>query len=186
MGRPKQLLALDDGRTLLRRAADAARDAGAWPVVVVVGARMEADAGRVAAALDGSGAVVAANGRWAEGPGTSVACGVAAVERIAPGVAAVVVALADQPLVSADDLRRLADAALASPSGASAAAYDGTAGAPACFDRRHLAALRSLDPSAGAKRLLASIAGVARVPMPGAAVDLDTPEQAARFAAGDG
>lgn len=182
LGHPKQLVTLD-GRPLVARAAAAALGAGAEPVVVVLGAHADA----VRAALGGLAVHPVAHPGWAGGLGSSLGCGVAALAERAPAADAVLVTLADQPLVTADDLRRLCDAwASAADRDAAivAAAYADTVGVPAVFGRAHLAALRDLPQGAGAGGLLRAAGDrVVRVPVPGAAVDVDTPADLARLRA---
>lgn len=105
-GRPKAQVELG-GRTLVQRGVDLLRDGGCEPVVVVLGADLQV-------AVDGAAVVVATD--WAEGMGASLRAGLAALQ--AGGASACVVALADQPLVRPDAVRRLiaagaADAAVA-------------------------------------------------------------------------
>ena len=169
MGRAKHLLRLPDGRTMPCRAADAAAEAGCDPVVVVLGP----DAEEVAATLGPHRHVI--NDRWPDGMGGSIRIGVDAVA----DTDAVLLALADQPRVTSSELRQLMDAAR--DSGAAASAYAGTIGVPACLHRPHFAALRSLDPAAGAKVLLQSLPNLAVIDLPAAADDADTPEDAERL-----
>ncbi len=101
MGEDKLLLDLG-GAPLLRRAARTALDAAIGPVLVV----LAAGADRARAALDGLGCEIVTNPDPARGMNSSLACGVAAVPA---GAAAVVVALADMPLVAPAMIRALAD-----------------------------------------------------------------------------
>lgn len=96
-GGPKALVVLD-GELLVHRAVRVLREGGCVPVVVVVGA--EAD--RVCREADLPDAVVAAD--WATGMGASLRAGLAA---LADEVDAVVVGLADQPLVGSAAVERL-------------------------------------------------------------------------------
>ena len=104
-------------------------------------------------------------------------------------VAAVLVMLADQPLVDEAVLRRLLDAwtradEASSHGGATiaAAAYAETIGVPAVFGRAHFDALCSFPAEAGAAGLLRQAdARVHRVAMPEAAVDIDTPNDLAQL-----
>ncbi len=62
LGRPKQLVMID-GEPLLQRAIRIAHEAGAAPVVVVLGAHREA----IEDAVDFGAALIAVNGEWEEG-----------------------------------------------------------------------------------------------------------------------
>lgn len=179
LGRPKQLVCYA-GEPLVRRAARAAVDAGAQPVVVVLGAR----AAEVAPALDGViGVEVITHAYWADGLGASLAAGVRALDALAGDVLpdGVLLTVCDQPLVDARALGTLL-AAFDGPESAAAAEYGGTLGVPAVIGHAHLDALRALSGDAGAGRWLrAHAARVTRVPLPGAAFDVDTEADVARL-----
>lgn len=185
LGEPKQLVTLA-GKTLLERAIDAAQEAGCSPVVVVAGAHPLAGCDREFK--------IVPNEQWQRGLGTSIRAGVAAVLRmerdalspprdhggsrsIARGeIDAIILMTCDQPLVSAASLRTLID----SESEMAAAEYSGTLGVPALFTAAHFGKLLALADDAGAKKIiLAQGAKVAKVPMPEAAIDIDTPAQLA-------
>lgn len=99
-GRPKALVPFG-GEPLVTRAVRMLSGAGCEPVVVVLGAAAD----EVRLAVDLPHAVV--NPDWALGMGSSLRCGLAALPADAD---AVVVALADQPLVGKDAVVRLAAA----------------------------------------------------------------------------
>jgi molybdenum cofactor cytidylyltransferase len=85
--------------------------------------------------------------------------------------------LADQAAVSAEDLRRLADAWHRHPEGIAAAVYGASLGVPAIFPRFLFGELAELKGDVGAKMLLKRHSDrLIRVPMASAAFDLDTPE----------
>ena len=116
------------------------------------------------------------NANWAEGMGTSIACGVAAIEDEAD---AVVLALCDQPLVTSDILNELTAFAA---EGLAAAEYDGTIGVPALFGKQFFPELMALSGKEGAKKiLLRNVANVRRVKCPEAGMDIDTAEDIARL-----
>lgn len=176
LGRPKQLVEYL-GEPLVRRAARAATEIGASPVVVVLGAHADL----VAPALDGlAGLTVVPNAAWRSGLASSLAAGVrAALDDLA--VDAVLVSLADQPLVDAGALRRLV-AAYPGAHGVVASAYGDALGVPALFARAHADALLALSGDAGAGAWLrARRAQVTAVPMDAAALDVDTPDDVARL-----
>jgi molybdenum cofactor cytidylyltransferase len=185
LGRPKQLVRYQ-GVPLVARAALSALEAGASPVVVVLGAH----ASRVRAVLSGIPVLTVVNPEWRRGIGTSIAVGVRAVAEHAPSARAVLVMLADQPLVTGAALGRLirawgrSDARSHDRGGAIvAAAYQGTRGVPAVFGRAHFEALCSLPATAGAARLLRHADACAcPAPMPEAALDIDTPSDLERLA----
>jgi CTP:molybdopterin cytidylyltransferase MocA len=169
LGHLKQLV-VHEGEPLVRRAARAAVEVGAHPVVVVVGA----DAERVAPALSGvERATIVVRPGWRDGLASSLAAGLRAVTAIAP-CDAVLVTVADQPLVDAAALARLL-AAFGGERRIVAAAYGGTVGVPALFGAEHLDALARLTGDSGAGAWLRRrLADVTRVPLDVGALDVDT------------
>src|SRR5439155_8612898 len=120
---------------------------------------------------------------WKLGPGTSVRAAVEAVEAN-PEVGALVFLLCDQPFVDGNHIRRLIEASRATGNPMAASNYAGTLGVPALFARECFPALRALHPTAGAKQLFARRPDeVAAVPFPDGEIDLDTPEDYARWLA---
>ena len=174
-GTAKQLAPFE-GTPLVRRAVDAALGAGAHPVVVIVGAHGD----DVAASLAGLDAVsVVVHAEWHLGLASSLASGLAALD--GADCDAALVTLADQPLVDAHALRRLL-AAFVGARRIVASSYGDTCGVPAIFGREHLPALRALTGDSGARRWLRQHAAlVTAVPMPEAAVDIDTPADLTRL-----
>jgi molybdenum cofactor cytidylyltransferase len=183
MGRPKQLLPLE-GSPLVRRAAQAALEAGCEDVVVVVGAYAE----EVAAAVTDLRVRVARNSAWREGLGASLRCGARAAHEAPDGPAdAILVVLADQPRVDAALLSRLVAAFRCEGRELVACAYAGRLGPPALFAGRHRAALATLGGDRGAQVLLEGCASdVHRIPFEDGALDVDTPEDYARLAGAPG
>ena len=93
LGRPKALVELG-GQTLAARGVALLRDGGADPVLVVTGAEP----------FDMPGVLIVHNPLWRSGMGSSLRAGLACLPA---GTRAVVIALADQPLVGAESVRRL-------------------------------------------------------------------------------
>jgi molybdenum cofactor cytidylyltransferase len=176
MGGPKQLLEIG-GRPLVARAVDAALEAKARPVVVVLGP----DSGRVLAPIADRGIVAVHNPDWATGLSSSIRVGLAALLAAGPFLDAVLVAPCDQPALSAEVILRLA-AAHRSGGRIAAARYGGRNGAPAIFGREHFGALAGLSGDEGARRLLnADPATVSAVELPELGADIDTPEDYAAW-----
>ncbi len=168
MGRPKQFLKWN-GKSLLRRAANTGLVAGCSPVIAVVGAH----AAECRAEIQDLHILIEENSDWERGMGTSIRAGLRALLRAEPAVAGTLIALCDQPLVTAADLQRL----MATEKPVCAAAYDDTVGPPCFFAASYFSRLLALPDGQGAKSLLLA-AGEAldRVDIPGAATDVDTPE----------
>ncbi len=159
----------------MRRAADAAREAGASPVFVVVGAAAD----QVVPALNGIENVrCITNAEWKNGLASSLALGLRHVIDETESDAALVT-LADQAFVDG--------AALASLIGAFdddhrlvASSYDGVVGVPALFAREYLEELMTLTGDAGAGAWLRERDEiVTRVPLEKAALDIDNPSDTA-------
>lgn len=187
LGHPKQLVH-HDGEPLVRRAARVALAAGASPVVVVLGAHAD----RIAPALDGvAGLTVVTHARWRDGLASSLTAGLAALRTLEdrdghPPVDGVLLTVCDQPLVDVVAVTELL-AVFTGRGGVVAAAYAGTVGVPAVIGRDHLAALRDLAGDGGAGRWLrAHPALVTPVPLPAAAVDVDTAADVEQLSTGSG
>jgi molybdenum cofactor cytidylyltransferase len=180
MGRAKQLLRVG-GRSLVRRAAEAAVAAGCAPVVVVVGAR----AHDVEGELLGCGIEIARNEGWERGIGTSIRAGVAHVLALPHQPSAMMIMLCDQPQVGAAVLERLMKAHAGAGRRVTAAEFDGTLGPPVIVDAALFPALLGLPDDRGAKALwMERPEIVQRVACPAAGVDLDTPEDFERLLRG--
>jgi nicotine blue oxidoreductase len=125
-GRPKALVEFD-GERLVDRGVRMLRDAGCGPVVVVTGA----------APIEVIGAVVVPNPDWHTGMGSSLRAGLSALP---PGCPAAVVALVDQPRVTAEAVRRLM-AAHTAGAPVAVATYGGKPRNPVLIAREHFAAV---------------------------------------------
>ncbi|MBV6415685.1 MAG: Bifunctional protein GlmU [Steroidobacteraceae bacterium] len=177
-GSPKQLVRIE-GRPLLHTVVGRAVEVAGHSVTVVLGSH----AAELTALLRHTPASVTVNRDWEEGMGSSIRAGVAQ----APGsVDGVLLMLADQPGVTAEDLRRLVGAWRRQPDSILAAQYSGIAGVPAIFPRWALRDLAELRGDRGAQALIKRyIDRVARLPMPSAALDIDRPEDLLAVEAGD-
>jgi CTP:molybdopterin cytidylyltransferase MocA len=169
LGQPKATVELA-GSTLAERGVAMLRDGGADPVIVVTGA----------IPVELPGVVSVHNPDWMSGMGSSLATGLRALEG---GAAAAVIALADQPLVGAEAVRRLI-AAHAGGATVAVAAYDGKPRNPVLIDRVHWPAVIELATGdAGARPFLRANPGLVTLVEcgdTGSPVDIDTPEDLAR------
>jgi molybdenum cofactor cytidylyltransferase len=168
-GSPKQLVRVD-GRPLLHTVVARAVELAGHSVTIVLGAH----AAEFSALLRHSPASVIVNRDWQEGLGSSIRAGIARVPGACDGVLLV---LADQPNVTIEDLRRLAGAWRRQTDYIVAAQYGSVTGVPAIFPRTTFADLAALRGDRGARSLLQKNPDrVVRIPMPSAALDIDTPE----------
>jgi molybdenum cofactor cytidylyltransferase len=168
-GSAKQLVRVG-GRPLLHAAVARAADVAGTAVTVVLGAR----AAELTPLLTHSAASVVINRSWREGIASSIRAGVA---RLPPSCNAVLLLLVDQAAVTGEDLKRLVGAWRRQPEHIVAARYGTTTGVPAIFPRSSFSDLQALRGDMGARALLQRNPDrVVRVPMPSAALDIDTPE----------
>lgn len=175
LGRPKQLVVVD-GEAMLQRAIRFAKEAGASPVFVVLGAHRDLIEG----ALDLTTAKTIVNNLWEEGVASSIRAGMEAVESDASQADGVLMMICDQPRVTADHLRRMISTYAQSEETAIASTYAGTRGIPAVFPRKAFAELSALRGDKGARSLLANPSWpVIEVPLEGGEIDIDCPEDLA-------
>jgi molybdenum cofactor cytidylyltransferase len=168
-GSAKQLVRVG-GRPLLHTAVTRSSEVTGNALIVVLGS----GAAELAPLLKHSPGSVLVNHDWREGLGSSIR---AAVLRLPPSCGGVMLVLADQAAVTADDLRRLAGTWRKQPQYIAAALYSGICGPPVIFPRSAFRELTELRGDVGARILLQrNTDRVVRVPMPSAAIDLDTPE----------
>jgi molybdenum cofactor cytidylyltransferase len=166
-----KLLVEVGGTTLLRRAVFAAFDAAVGPVLTV----LAAGAVRARAELAGLGCEVVENPDPARGMNSSLACGVAAIP---PAAEALVVALADMPLVTAPMLRALAARFHLTGAPLVASRYGEVLAPPVLYARRLFPELASGGAGDGRGRELVRAAGPALVACDwpsDALVDVDDP-----------
>ncbi len=166
-GAIKQLARIGEEPMLLRavRSAAAAADR-TW---VILGAHAQ----ELAALLEPVPVTVCVNANWPEGLSSSIRAG---IERLPSSCDGILLTLADQALVSAEDYARLAHLWRNAPQSIAAARYGSGPGAPAIFPRWLFADLVKLTGDTGARALLLEHAArVLEVPMPSAGLDIDTP-----------
>jgi molybdenum cofactor cytidylyltransferase len=173
MGAVNKLIAEIGGKPLVRIAAEQALASRASPVIVVTGHERE----RVEAALNGLPVRVVHNPDYAEGLGTSLKAGIAAVPEDADGA---IICLGDMPQVSSVLIDKLI-AAFDPERGALVVvpSIDGRRGNPVVWARRFFHDLMAINGDIGARHLIGSYAeAVTEVPVAddAALTDVDTPE----------
>ncbi|MEU2939926.1 nucleotidyltransferase family protein [Nocardiopsis alba] len=140
LGRPKALVELG-GERLVDRGVRMLAEGGCAPVLVVLGA---ADT-RV------EGALTVHNTDWSSGMGSSVRAG---IDALPDSVDAVLVALADQPLVTPAAVRRLVEA-YEQGARAAVATYNGNPRNPVLLGREHWSTVYSMaERDVGARPFL--------------------------------
>jgi CTP:molybdopterin cytidylyltransferase MocA len=172
LGEPKQLVAVD-GEALLARAMRLANEAGAAPVLVILGAHFAT----ICSAISFNDAIPIFNDRWEQGMATSIHAGLHEIDIRAPESAGALLMVCDQPRLTADHLRALLKSFEARKSRAIAASsYAGALGIPAIFPQTAFAALRALSGDKGARMLLAKPpCPLVSSPFAGGEIDIDLP-----------
>jgi molybdenum cofactor cytidylyltransferase len=173
MGGPNKLLAEIGGKPLVRIVVDAVLASRARPVVVVTGHQRD----KVEAALAGLPVKFVHNPHFADGLGTSLKAGIAALPAEADGA---IVCLGDMPQVDAGLIDRLIGA-FDPDHGALVVlpTIDGKRGNPVVWSRRFFPDLMAVEGDVGARYLIGRYTeAVAEVPLTGTAAltDVDTPE----------
>ena len=167
-GETKQL-AQFAGQSLVERAVRLAESLCASKNVLIVGQ----DAARVAQACSPLQGFLIYNDGHKNGIGESIAVGVRGLGSAADGV---LIMLADQPLICAEDLERLATAWRSQPNNIVASAYAGTWGPPVIFPRADFETLKTLSGDRGARAILeANKNRVTTIACAAAACDIDNP-----------
>jgi molybdenum cofactor cytidylyltransferase len=172
MGQPKQLLPFR-GRTLVGNAIATALASTCRPIVVTIGACED----RMRRELQALPVVVSVNREWREGLSSTLRLSVRTLREAAgPALAGAVFMLADQPLVTGADIDTLVAVHHRTGKDIVASEYADVQGAPMFISSRLFAEVAALRGHTGAKQLIERhVGGVAVVPLPGAAIDVDTP-----------
>jgi molybdenum cofactor cytidylyltransferase len=169
---PKQLLEFR-GKTLIRRAAENALASTCGNICVVLGAYAE----KIKREIDGLPIEIVVNENWQSGMSSSLKYGLEKLLEAAPNLSAVVVMLADQPLIDSTIINRLIEVFSETQNPIIAGEYAETVGVPAIFARSLFDELLNLSADAGAKRIIKKYAASAgKIPVPEAAFDIDTRE----------
>jgi molybdenum cofactor cytidylyltransferase len=177
LGQPKQLL-MFESEILLERALRLASEAGAMPVIAVLGANRDA----IRATVRFGAATVVVNENWAQGMAISIHAGLQAVESTAENIAGVILMTCDQPRLNADHLRSLIKVFKAQPAPAIIASeYAKVHGTPALFPRSAFPGLFALRGDRGARALIVNPpCPVIALPFVGGEIDIDLPTDLAQ------
>ena len=141
----KQLAELDE-KPLIRHALDALLPLFNDSLYVVLGAHRD----RVRAVIEPPAKIVE-HAQWQAGMGSSIACGIGAIENI-DAVDGLLIALADQPRITQADYHRLSQSFEGDR--IVATEYNGQPGAPAIFPQFRFEDLAALEGDRGARQLL--------------------------------
>ena len=174
LGQPKQLL-MHGGETLRMRAVRLANQAGATPVLTILGANIEAIRDSVGLVPN---SIPVINDKWEQGISTSIYAGLKSLNEVAPNAPGALILSCDQPRLGADHLRTLIQTFLAqSEPTIVASTYSDVVGIPAVFPRLAFPHLLALRGDKGARALLIDPpCPLIAIPFPGGEVDIDRPE----------
>jgi molybdenum cofactor cytidylyltransferase len=178
LGQPKQLLEFE-GETLVNRAIHMASEAGASPVLIVLGAQFAA----IRKSIQSRSAIVVHNDRWRQGMGRSIETGMRALALCAPDAQGILLMGCDQPRLTTEHLRSLMSAFASHGSPAVAASsYAGVCAVPAVFPREAFSELRALRGDKGARSIIEQApCPVVGVEFEHGEVDIDSPEDLAKL-----
>ncbi len=172
LSRPKQLL-MYKGKTLLQRVVDEAEAARLSPVIVVTGHNAQI----IAASLIGKDVLFVENANWAEGMASGIVAGLSRLLQYNKKTERLVLAVCDQPYVSAGLFRQLLSAQTKTGKGIVASHYNGINGTPVLFTQKYFPRLQSLNGNEGARKVLKFYYDdVATVSFAEGATDIDTEE----------
>ena len=158
------------GKPLVQHALLASQGACEGRVTLVVGH----DEAAVIAATSGHSDNVIVNHDHQQGIGTSISAGVGECR---DGADAILIVLADQPLVTSAHLSELIDHWSGADDEIIASTFDGVVGPPILFPKKAFDALCELSGDTGAKKILSNDEfHVRSIDFPPAGMDVDTPE----------
>jgi molybdenum cofactor cytidylyltransferase len=168
-GSPKQLVEFE-GKTLIRRAAEAVSGSGCTKVAAVLGADLD-ESRRQVKDLD---LVTIENEDWRSGMSSSIKLGLSKLIELEPQLDAVLITLMDQPKVTASHLAAFVDRFAETGPPVIAAEYSGTKGVPALFSRALFDQLLKLEGDRGAGSIIRERSDVLEIPLEEAGVDIDS------------
>jgi molybdenum cofactor cytidylyltransferase len=170
MREPKQLM-MYKNKTFLQHIIAEAKNANLEPVICVTGYQSEL----ITKNITGMGISIVYNEGWREGMGSGISAGVKQI--LLSDVDSVVLAVCDQPHVSADLFRTMEELKDQSGKGIVAASYAGTLGTPVLFTKGYFNQLKSLDGNQGAKNIVKlNMPDVCSVEFEKGRIDIDTKE----------
>jgi molybdenum cofactor cytidylyltransferase len=168
MGEPKQLM-MYKNKTFLQHIIGEAKNALLDPVICITGYKENL----ITKSISGMGVSVVYNMYWPEGMGSGISAGIK--QLLLSDVDSVVLAVSDQPYVSADLFRTMTEWKDKSGKGIVACTYAGTLGTPVLFTKDYFDRLQSLNGNNGAKNIVKiNLPDVCPVEFEKGSVDIDT------------
>ena len=170
MGEPKQLM-MYKNKTFLQHIIGEAKNANLEPVICVTGFQSE----QVTNSISRLEVTVVYNENWREGMGSGISAGIEQI--LLSNVESVILAVSDQPHVSADLFRTMEELKDQSGKGIVAASYAETLGTPVLFKKDYFNQLKSLKGNQGAKNIVKlNLHDVCSVKFEKGSIDIDTKE----------
>lgn len=170
MGKPKQLL-IYQGTSLISHAVKIGLNSTCKPVLVVLGAYAE----QIKPEINKLPIKIVENPLWETGMSSSIRVGITAIKESNPNLDAVIIALADQPLIDVKVFNKLIQSYRETRNIIIASAYDDIVGVPALFDCALFGELMQLEGDKGARVLMRKYRDeVLSIEIPEAAIDIDT------------
>ncbi len=180
LGEPKQLLQFQ-GKSLIRHIAEAALETVGDNVIVVTGSNAEA----IETELKSLPCKLAFNTDWQEGMSASIKTGINALQLYNQPVKGAILAVSDQPFVSAEVFNALIINFEETAKGIVACRYSDSLGTPAFFAASYFPTLLQLTGTEGAKKLFKRFPDdVSAYPFPQGNIDIDTQEDYKRLISG--
>ena len=169
-GKTKQLLSFN-GKTLLQHVIEEATKAGAGPIVVITGS----NAGEVSASITDKRINIVFNKDWSEGMASGIVIGVTKINELDSSIEKIIIAVCDQPFVTAAIFEQLDQLQKESGKHIVASAYSNTVGTPVLFTRKYFDQLLGLKGDTGAKKILETYRDdVTTIDFPQGNIDIDT------------
>ncbi|EOR93507.1 CTP:molybdopterin cytidylyltransferase [Arcticibacter svalbardensis MN12-7] len=172
LGRPKQLLNYQ-GKTLVQHIIDEGIRAHVDPIILITGSHAE----QILASIVQQGITIIHNDQWQQGMASGIVAGLSQLALLQRDIKSVIIAVCDQPFLTADLLLNLIQMKTDSGKSIVACSYSNTIGTPVLFDHQYFHALLQLKGEEGAKKLIKHhLNDVATIPFPKGDMDIDTEE----------
>jgi molybdenum cofactor cytidylyltransferase len=175
-GSPKQL-AHRNGKSLVQHATSEAIKTSC-DVTVVLGANYDT----VKKEIDNFPLHIEYNNDWKEGMSSSIRSGLSAALSKNSSAEAIIIAVCDQPYLSAEIIEKLIEKYEEKGKPIVACSYGDTIGTPVLFDKIFFPALLDLKGQSGAKKIISENADLTEtVSFPAGSVDIDTQQDYEKF-----
>ena len=175
-GQSKQLLQYK-GHSFLRHTILRALEAGLWPVICVLGSKMES----MKPELDGLQVTILENPNWMQGQSTSVREAVSYLQENTT-VGGAMFFTVDQPLLTVKTIKSIIDTHNQNIGRTIVPAAGGKPGSPVLFDADHMTLMLSIVGDKGGRAILNQVDHkTLEIDDPDELMDVDTPEQYRRI-----